>query len=79
MKPIINKGDKIKVKIGKRFKNHEVVSYESSEGWIVFKSYEKNGNDFTLNTTIHRNHIKLPEIKSVKPPPKKRGRKKKKK
>jgi len=79
MKFIIGKGDKVKVKIGKRFKNHEVVSYDPSEGWIVFKSYEKEGNDFTLNTTIHKHHIKLPEVKVVKTPPKKRGRKKKKK
>jgi hypothetical protein len=49
-----------------------------SEGWIVFKSYAKDGNDFILNTIIHKNHIKIPEKKKVKPPPKKRGRKKKK-
>ena len=79
MKFKISKGDKVKVKIGKRFKNHEVVSYDPFEGWIVFKSSEKDGNDFTLNTAIHKHHIKLPEIRSVKPPPKKRGRKKKKK
>ena len=29
----INKGDKISVKIGKRFKKHEVISYDPSEGW----------------------------------------------
>ena len=74
----INKGDKISVKIGKRFKKHEVISYDPSEGWIVFKSSEKNGCDFVLNTRIHINHIKIPETKSVKPPPKKQGRKKKK-
>jgi len=74
----INKGDKISVKIGKRFKKHEVISYDSSEGWIVFKSSEKNGCDFVLNTRIHKNHIKIPETKNAKPPPKKRGRKKKK-
>jgi len=74
----INKGDKISVKIGKRFKKHEVVSYDTSEGWIIFKSTDKDGYDFTLNTKIHRNHIKIPEIKKEKPPAKKRGRKKKK-
>jgi hypothetical protein len=79
MKSTINKGDKVKVKTGKRFKNHEVLLYDPSEGWIVFKSCEKDGNDFTLNTTIHKHHIKLPEVKVVKTPPKKRGRKKKKK
>ncbi len=74
----IKEGDIVKVKIGNRFKNHTVVSYDMYEGWIVFKSYEKDGKDFTLNTTIHKNHIKIPEKKKVKPPPKKRGRKKKK-
>ena len=74
----INKGDKISVKIGKRFKKHEVVSYDPSEGWITFKSTDKDGYDFTLNTKIHRNHIKIPETKKIKPPAKKRGRKKKK-
>jgi len=74
----IKKGDIVKVKIGSRFKNHTVVSYDISEGWIVFKSYEKDGNDFTLNTTIHKHHIKVKKKKEDKPPPKKRGRKKKK-
>ena len=74
----INKGDKISVKIGKRFKKHEVVSYDTSEGWITFKSTDKDRYDFTLNTKIHRNHIKIPEAKKSKPPAKKRGRKKKK-
>ena len=74
----IKEGDIVKVKIGSRFKNHTVASYDMSEGWIVFKSYVKDGNDFILNTIIHKNHIKIPEKKKVKPPPKKRGRKKKK-
>jgi len=74
----IEKGDKISVKIGKRFKKHEVISYDQSEGWIVFKSTEKDGCDFLLSTKIHRNHIKIPEAKKATPPAKKRGRKKKK-
>jgi len=74
---MITKGDKISVKIGKRFKKHEVVSCDS-EGWVTFKSTEKGGKDFVLQLTIHQNHIKIPEKKEVKPPPKKRGRKKKK-
>ena len=74
----IKEGDIVKVKIGSRFKNHTVVSYDMSEGWIVFKSYEKDGKDFTLNTAIHKNHIKVQKKKEAKPPPKKRGRKKKK-
>ena len=78
MKLKIQKGDKISVKIGKRFKKHEVVLYDPSEGWIVFKSTEKNKSDFVLNTKIHTNHIKILETKSAKSPPKKRGRKKKK-
>ena len=71
------KGDKVSVKIGKRFKKHEVVSCDA-EGWITFKSTEPGGNNFRLHLTIHQNHIKIPEKKEVKPPPKKRGRKKKK-
>ena len=74
----IKEDDIVKVKIGSRFKNHTVVSYDMSEGWIVFKSYEKGGKDFILNTAIHKNHIKVPVKKEVKAPPKKRGRKKKK-
>ena len=74
----INKGDKLSVKIGKRFKKHEVVSYDPSEGWITFKSTDKDGYDFTLNTKMHRHHIKIPDVKKAKPPAKKRGRKKKK-
>ena len=70
-------GDKVSVKIGKRFKKHEVVSCDA-EGWIIFKSTEPDGNNFRLHLTIHQNHIKIPEKKEVKPPPKKRGRKKKK-
>lgn len=70
-------GDKVSVKIGKRFKKHEVVSCDA-EGWITFKSTETDGNNFRLHLTIHQNHIKIPEKKEVKPPPKKRGRKKKK-
>ena len=73
----IKKGDKLKVKIGKRFKNHEVVSYDISEGWIVFKACNEGEKDFTLNTTIHQHHIKIPEAKKVVEK-KKRGRKKKK-
>lgn len=74
----IKEGDIVKVKIGSRFKKHTVVSHDMSEGWIVFKSYVKDGNDFILNTTIHKNHIKVQKKKEDKPPPKKRGRKKKK-
>ena len=74
----INKGDKISVKIGKRFKKHEVISYDPSEGWITFKATEKDGYDFVLNTKIHANHIKVPADKNTKMPTKKRGRKKKK-
>ena len=70
-------GDKVSVKIGKRFKKHEVVSCDA-EGWITFKSSEPEGNSFRLHLTIHQNHIKIPEKKEVKPSPKKRGRKKKK-
>jgi hypothetical protein len=70
-------GDKVSVKIGKRFKKHEVVSCDA-EGWITFKSTEAGENDFRLHLTIHQNHIKIPEKKKVKPSPKKRGRKKKK-
>ena len=70
-------GDKISVKIGKRFKKHEVVSCDAG-GWITFKSTESRGKDFVLHLTIHRNHIKIPKVKETKPPPKKRGRKKKK-
>lgn len=70
-------GDKVSVKIGKRFKKHEIVSCDS-EGWTVFKSATPDGKDFVLHLTIHQNHIKIPEKKKVKPPPKKRGRKKKK-
>ncbi len=74
----IKKGDKLSVKIGKRFKKHEVVSYDQSEEWITFKSTNKDFKDFTLNTKIHKNHIKVPETKAAKDPPKKRKRKKKK-
>jgi len=70
------KGDKVSVKIGKRFKKHEVISCDA-EGWIVFKSTTE-GKDFCLHLEIHKNHIKIPEKKKVKPQPKKRGRKKKK-
>ena len=73
----INKGDKLPVKIGKRFKKHEVVSCDA-EGWITFKSTESGGKDFVLHLTIHRNHIKIPKTKKTKPLPKKCGRKKKK-
>ena len=75
---MIKPGDKLSVKIGKRFKKHEVVSYEPSEGWITFKSTDKDGYDFTLNTKIHTNHIKMPVEKKAKLHTKKRGRKKKK-
>lgn len=71
-------GDKVSVKIGKRFKKHEVVSCDS-EGWITFKSSVSGEKDFVLHLTIHRNHIKISEKKKVKPQPKKRGRKKKEK
>ena len=78
MQLTISKGDKLPVKIGKRFKKHEVVSYDPSEGWITFKSIEKDGYDFTLNVKMHKNHIKLPQNKEIKKPTRKRGRKKKK-
>tara|TARA_B100000035_G_C20961536_1_gene536771 strand:- start:574 stop:810 length:237 start_codon:yes stop_codon:yes gene_type:complete len=78
MQLTISKGDKLPVKIGKRFKKHEVVSYDPSEGWITFKSTEKDGYDFTLNVKMHKNHIRLPQTKETKKVTRKRGRKKKK-
>tara|TARA_R110001632_G_scaffold172729_1_gene292125 strand:- start:163 stop:399 length:237 start_codon:yes stop_codon:yes gene_type:complete len=78
MQLIISKGDKLPVKIGKRFKKHEVISYDPSDGWIIFKSNDKDCNDFTLSTKMHKNHIKVPEAKKVKVPIKKKRRKKKK-
>lgn len=74
---VITKGSKVSVKLGKRFKKHEVISCDP-EGWITFKSTDPDSKDFTLNLEIHKNHIKIPEKKKVVPPKKKRGRKKKK-
>lgn len=74
----ITKGSKISVKLGKRFKKHEVISFDP-EGWITFKSTQKGEKDFMLHLEIHQNHIKIPEKKIEKPQPKKRGRKRKRK
>lgn len=71
-------GDKVSVKIGKRFKKH-VVSSCDGDGWITFKSAQKGEKDFMLHLEIHKNHIKIPEKKKEKPLPKKRGRKRKRK
>lgn len=59
----IKPGDKLGVKIGKKFVKFSVISYDAMDGWIKFKGDGKEIGDFTLNTTIHQHHIKIPEPK----------------
>ena len=70
-------GTKIKAKVQKKWIAAEVLSHDVAEGWIELKS--KGYEQYVLNTKIHQNHLKIPEIVEEKPVKPKRVRKSRKK
>lgn len=70
-------GTKIKVKVQKKWIAAEVLSHDGVEGWLELKS--KGHEQYLLNTKIHENHLKIPEIVEEKPAKPKRVRKPRKK
>lgn len=54
-------GEKIKLKINKRWKNFK-VSEVKCDDWITFE--DKDGLKVTLSPKIHANHIKKPPVKT---------------
>ena len=77
MKYNIKSGDKLSVKIGKRYKQYQVISC-NEDGWIKFKNTSPDGRDFSLHIIMHQNHIKIPETRTAKSRQTKRTRRSKK-